>query len=181
MPMAHEQQVRTRTVYAGKLVSLRVDTVIGADGREHQWEVVEHPGAVAILPVLPDGRLLLVRQYRHAVGQELLEAPAGLPEPGESDDDAARRELREETGYRAGRLERLCRYFSSPGFTTETIVVYVARELEAGEPDRDPGEEMELEPVAPGDVAEMIASGRIIDGHTIVALLAFLGLRLPAD
>jgi len=143
--------------------------VILPDGRESSRELVLHPGAVAILPILPDGKILLVRQYRHAVGKELLEIPAGkLDLPGESPDECAARELAEETGYEASEWEELLTFYTSPGFTNETITLFCARRLrEVGSPIAE--EITGVKRVTPNRLLEMIRSGEIIDGKTIIA------------
>ena len=111
-----ELATASERVFEGRIVSLRIDDVRFPDGRETRREVVEHRSAVAIVPLLPDNRVLLVRQWRHPVGEELVEIPAGLLEPGEQPIECAQRELAEETGYNAGRLEPLASFYSSPGF-----------------------------------------------------------------
>ena len=169
-----EEPVSSERVFDGKLLRVRVDRVRLPDGRETTREVVEHPGAVAILPVLADGSLVLVRQYRHAVGKTLLEVPAGTREPDEGAQACAARELREETGYAAGQLELLTRFFVSPGWCTEELFVYRAQDLrEAGaEPKGD--EILRVEQVRPDDARGLIASGIIADSKSIVAILAHL-------
>src|SRR5690606_35411190 len=111
-----EERISSRLAFDGRLVRVRVDQVRTPSGREATREVVEHPGAVAILPVLDDGRMVLVRQFRYAIGRELLEVPAGTREPGEDPRDTAIRELHEEVGYEAESVELLLRFFISPGW-----------------------------------------------------------------
>src|SRR6185437_14171137 len=122
--MEDEIVVASRKVFKGRLIQVRVDTVRMPDGSEHEREIVEHPGAVAIVPVLPNGDLLLVRQYRHAVRQRTLELPAGTRESDEDPWITALRELREETGYTAGQLTELVHFYVSPGWTNEELIVY---------------------------------------------------------
>src|SRR5688572_14649987 len=105
-------------------VKLRIQTT--SDGRTHEREIVVHSGAVTILPILPDGRICLIRNFRVAVDQSLIELPAGTLEPNEDPTKTAHRELIEETGYRAGRLERLCEFYMSPGILSERMIVYTA-------------------------------------------------------
>lgn len=140
-------------------------------GRRVIREVVRHPGAVAIVPVLPDGGVLLIAQYRFAVDQTLLEVPAGTIESGESPLACARRELREEAGVSASRFRRIARFLPSPGFCDEVIHVFVARGLRE---DRAPCDEDEcIEPVrltAP-QVRRALANGRIQDAKTMIGLL----------
>jgi len=141
------------------------------DGSEATRELLLHPGAVAILPILEDGRILLVRQYRHAAGKELLEIPAGkLDIPGESPCDCAARELREETGYEATEWEELLTFYTSPGFTTETITLFRATGLtQVSSP--LPGEIAGIERLTETELRESIRDGRITDGKTIIASL----------
>ncbi|HUZ02507.1 MAG TPA: NUDIX hydrolase [Thermomicrobiaceae bacterium] len=176
--MEPEEMVDSRREFDGKLIRVRVDTVRLPDGSERRREVAEHPGAVAILPVLPGGELVLVRQYRYAVGRTLLEVPAGTREPDESTEACAHRELAEETGFRASNLRELVRFYVSPGWATEELVAYVASDLEPGEARPEDDERLEVVAVRPEEVSDLIARGEIGDAKTIVALLAHLGLRL---
>lgn len=123
-----ERMVHSRRVYEGRVVALRVDEVELPSGRHAVREIVEHRGAVAIVP-LRDGDVLLVRQFRTAVGRELLEIPAGTIEPGEGVEACLQRELAEEVGMRAGRFEHLLTFFPSPGFLTEAVHLYLAGDL----------------------------------------------------
>jgi ADP-ribose pyrophosphatase len=169
-----EQRVLSERVFDGKLVKVRVDTVRLPSGRETTREVVEHPGAVAILPVFDDGTIVLVRQFRYAVGRTILEVPAGTREPGEPDEETARRELREEVGLDATTIEPLARFFISPGWCNEELVVFRAtglREIGA-QPEAD--EDLEIVRVSPHDIPALIASGEIADAKTITAVLAHL-------
>ena len=124
-----EIYISTERIYEGKIVNLRRDMVRLPNGKEASREVVEHPGAVAVVPVLPDGRVLLVRQFRHPVARILLEIPAGKLDAGEDPDACALRELEEETGYRAAHWRNLGEYFSSPGMVSESFTLLVAKEL----------------------------------------------------
>lgn len=179
--MAAEEQIQSKVVFDdGKLLKLRADTVRLPDGSERQREVVEHPGAVGILPVLPDGRLILVRQYRYAVGREMLEIPAGTREPGEGPEACAHRELREETGYITPSLKEMVRFFVSPGWATEELIVYVANHVVPGPPEPAEDEFLEIVQVRPEEVVHLIRDGEIADSKSIVALLGFLGVFLPA-
>jgi ADP-ribose pyrophosphatase len=167
-----EQRISGDTVFAGKLLRVRVDRVRLASGGESVREVVEHPGAVAVLPVLDDGRLVLVRQFRYAVGRALLEVPAGTREPNEGPEACARRELREETGYDAGRVEELTRFFVSPGWCTEQLIVYRAVGLRQASAALEADEDLEVVVITPEEIPALIASGDIADAKTITALLA---------
>ncbi|MDR7556443.1 MAG: NUDIX hydrolase [Armatimonadota bacterium] len=170
-----EPTVASRLVFRGRVVAVRVDDVRLGSGRVVVREVVEHPGATAVVPVTGDGHVLMVRQYRKAVEAFLLEIPAGTLEPGESPDQCAQRELAEEVGMRAGRLTPLATYFPSPGVLTEAITVYLAEDLHPHVLAADPGEEgLEVERVPLDRVPALIASGGIRDGKSLVGLLLAL-------
>ena len=143
-----------------------------ADGQELMYEIIHHPGAVVILPMLTDKRCVMIRNFRPAVERELWELPAGtLDGPDEQPAAAARRELEEETGYRAGRLTPLCEFYSSPGILDELLRAYVATDLTKTKQDLEPTEQIRVEPVDFADALVMIRDGRIVDGKTIVTLL----------
>jgi ADP-ribose pyrophosphatase len=173
-PEVTEQRIDGTHVYEGRILKVRVDRVRLDNGRETTREVVEHPGAVAILPILNDGSMLLIRQYRYAIGRELLEVPAGTREPGEPAEVTARRELEEETGKRAGRIELLTRFYISPGWCNEQIVIYRAHDLVDTETNLDDDEVIDLVRVTPEEVPGLVASGEIADGKTITALMYHL-------
>jgi len=167
-----EPTVASRLVFRGRVVAVRVDDVRLPSGRVVVREVVEHPGATAVVPLTGDGHVLMVRQYRKAVEAFLLEIPAGTRERGESPEQCAQRELAEETGMRAGRLRPLATYFPSPGVLTEAITVFLAEDLRPHALPGDPGEEgLEVERVPLDRVPALIASGAIRDGKSLVGLL----------
>lgn len=139
-------------------------------GRNVTRDVVVHPGAVAILPVLDDGRLVLIRNYRFATDRELLELPAGTLEPDEPPERCALRELEEETGYRAGRLEPLCEFYTTPGICTERMWVFVATRLTETRQNLQGAEEIRVVIMAGDHVRQMLRDGQIEDGKTIAAL-----------
>jgi ADP-ribose pyrophosphatase len=172
-----ETTLERRVVHRGRFVAFRIDTIRDAAGRTGIREVVEHPGAVAILPILGDD-VLLVRQYRTPIGRVLLELPAGTLDrmPDDSIEDpetAAPRELAEETGYRAREWRLLGRFWSAPGFTEELMHLYLARDLvpleDYGGPDVD--EHLEVVRLPWREGIEMARSGRIEDAKTLVGLL----------
>lgn len=169
-----EQKIDGTRPYEGRIISVRVDRVHLANGRESAREVVEHPGAVAILPVLEDGSMLLVRQFRYAIGREILEVPAGTREPGEPADVTALRELEEETGKRAGRIELLTRFYISPGWCNEQIVIYRAHDLVDTGTHFDDDEVIDIVQVRPEEIPDLVASGEIADAKTITALMYHL-------
>jgi ADP-ribose pyrophosphatase len=147
------------------------ETHVSPRGLIKTREIVRHPGACAIVPVLADGRVCLIRNWRLAVGQTLVELPAGTLDPGEEPEAAAARELTEETGYRAGRLERLSAFFAAPGILDERMHLYLATELVAGQAQREAGEEIENWLVPWDDAIAMVFRGEIQDAKTIIGLL----------
>lgn len=165
------QTLQSEPVYQGKAFRVRRDQVRLPDGQLTRLDIVEHIGAVTILPLDADGRIWFVRQYRHAAAQELLELPAGTLEPGEPPEACARREIREETGLAAGELHKLGEFFLAPGYSTEYMHVFLATDLH---PDPLPGDQDEflsVEARPAGEVFEMIARGEIQDAKTLAALL----------
>lgn len=166
-----EELVNSEFPYRGRILNLRVDTVRVPNGSETIREVVEHPGAVVIAAVGSDGGVLFVKQYRHAVGRELLELPAGTLERNEPPESAARRELKEETGYTAGQWELLTSFFSSPGILTEEMHVYLARDLTEGTLEPMEDEDLRLEQIPLSEALKQVGSGEIVDAKSIVGLL----------
>lgn len=171
------ERIDSEALYEGRVIRLSVDTVRFPDGSEGQVEMIRHAGASAVLPFLgglfdPDPEVLLVRQYRYASSGYLYEIPAGLPEgPEESWEECAHRELEEETGMRAASMTPLTRIYTTPGFTDEVIRLFVATNLEPGEPSRDPDEFMEVVRVAFSEALEMVRDGRIVDAKSIATIL----------
>ncbi len=147
--------------------------MIEQGGAPRDYEVVVHPGAAVILPVLEDGRVLLIHNQRVAVGQEMLELPAGTLDDREAPAACAVRELAEETGYRAGSLRPLTSFFTSPGILTERIHAFLATELTPGPTAHEAGEQIRLAPCALADALQAIHDGRICDGKTILTLLYY--------
>jgi ADP-ribose pyrophosphatase len=143
------------------------------DGKPASCEFITHPGSVAILPLVDESRICLIRSRRLTVGATLIELPAGTREPGESPHETARRELAEETGYRAARFDELVSFYPSPGISNEQIWVYVAQGLTAGEPKLEANEEIENLVVTWDEALRLIERGEIRDGKTLVALLCY--------
>jgi ADP-ribose pyrophosphatase len=163
-----------QTIYVGKKVRLEVHHLENeATGARMLREVVVHPGAVVILPLKADGSVLLIRNRRHAIGEVLLELPAGTLEKGEDPMNCAGRELQEETGMLAGRLKALPSFFTSPGVLTERMHPFVAYDLEPSKQALEEGEEIELHPVPWKEAIAMCGDGRINDGKTIAVLLLY--------
>ncbi len=170
--MGGESTVGSRLIHRGRVIALRVDDVRLPSGRVVAREIVEHPGAAAVVALTDDGCVIMVRQYRKAVERELLEIPAGGLEPGEAPEACARRELAEETGLTARSLTRLVTFVPSPGIMTELISIFVARGLSPIHSET-PGDEEDLRVVrVPVDQARaMIDSGEICDAKSIIGLL----------
>ena len=164
--------------FLGRLLRVELDqarepVARGDYGPVVNREVVRHPGAVAIVAVTPDQRLVMVRQYRYAAGRFLLEIPAGTLEPGEDPEDTARRELREETGYSAKNLRPLGSFFSAPGFCDEVIHLFRAEGLTPGEQDTDFGEDIDLVEIPVEEGRRRLATGRFEDAKTLAGLGLF--------
>lgn len=142
-------------------------------GRHHVYDIILHPGAAVILPVLDDGQLVLIHNYREAVEQELLEVPAGTLDDLEQPEACAARELAEETGYRAARLEPLLTFFSTPGILNERMYLFLALGLTPGPTAHEAGEQIRTTIMSLDEALAGISAGRITDGKTIVALLYY--------
>lgn len=168
-----EKTVKKNVIYRGKIVNLRVDDALLPDGRPCMREVVEHPGGAAVL-YAEAGKVLLVRQFRYAYGEELWEIPAGKLEKGEDPRLAAARELEEETGQSAGRLELWFVLYPTSGYTNEKIYIYRAYGAHAGHVHPDEDEFLTASLFPAEEVAKMIADGRIRDAKTIVAVQRLL-------
>ena len=171
------RKVSEEAIHVGAVVSLAVGTFEAPDGVRFERDVVHHPGAVSVVPLLGDDTVVLVRQYRAAMDAELLEIPAGKRDvDGEPPEVTAARELQEEVGLRAGRLEKLCEFLNSPGFCDEHSPVYLARDLEVVEAEAVSLEEqyLTIEHHRLADVPAMIGRGDIVDAKTIIGLSATL-------
>ena len=183
MPTDEYQHLRERgltqeSIYRGRVVKLRVDTVALPDGQMANREIVEHPGAVAILPITDDGQVVMVRQFRYAIGRITLEIPAGTCEPGEDVDETARRELLEETGFEASSWRYLGEFFVAPGYSTELIRLYEARGLVSAAGGRPVADDY-VDPISvplPEAIA-MVKDGRITDAKTLIGILTLASGR----
>jgi ADP-ribose pyrophosphatase len=165
------ETLRQVTIYHGHAFNVRRDEVRFPNQHTTHLDIIEHVGAVTILPIDANGRILFVRQYRHATGKELLELPAGTLNVGEPAESCARREIREETGYAAGNLLKLGEFYLAPGYSTEYMVVYLATELH---PDPLPGdldEFITLEAIPINHAYELALNGELQDGKSLAALL----------
>jgi ADP-ribose pyrophosphatase len=161
----------TKLQFEGWRIKVRTDTLLNPDGREVTRDVVEHPGAVAIVARPTPDEVILAKQYRHAPGQDLLELPAGGLEDGEAPIDTARRELEEETGYTTNNIRQLASFYTAPGFSDELMFLFEATDLTPGEQQLDEDEFIKVVRVHRDDALAMIGDGRIKDAKTIVGLL----------
>jgi ADP-ribose pyrophosphatase len=163
-----------RVLSEGKIGRFCVEDVLLDNGHRARFEVLYHPGAAAVLPLLDPATVLLLRQYRHPIRAWLWEIPAGRLDAGEDPAACAARELEEETGYRAATLEALGTVLTAPGFTDELIRLYVATDLEPGTIGRGPAEQIEMHELGFDTVIAMIERGEINDAKTLAALLRYL-------
>lgn len=178
---AEGERLATREVFRGRTIRLDVDRVRLPNGREMDFEMIHHPGAAAVVPVLASGEVLMVRQYRYATGGWLLEVPAGKLDPGETPETCARREVEEEVGHRAGELVELGWIWTTPGFTDEKIWIYLATGLEETRQGLQDDEVLTVEKVPLEEAVGMAARGEIVDCKSTVGLLraaARLGISL---
>lgn len=163
--------MKSERVFEGKLLTLRVDTVELPNKYYSKREIVEHSGGVAIVAITDDNEVVLVKQYRKAIEDFLLEAPAGKLEYGEDPLECAKRELREETGYTTDNIELLTATYPSPGYTTEKIYIYLAKDLKQGSQELDEGEYLEVEKININTLIKMINNKEIMDSKTITGIL----------
>ena len=166
-----EKTLESKRVYEGRIINLRLDSVVLENGNTAMREVVEHPGAVGIVALKENGDIVMVKQYRKAVEQVLLELPAGKLEQGEDPADCAARELTEETGYTAGDLRYLVSFYTSPGFSNEIMHMFLATNLKEGKNDPDDDEMVETVEISRDRAIDMILKGEIKDGKTIAGIL----------
>jgi ADP-ribose pyrophosphatase len=170
VPCNRPQSAR-RIVFRGLKIDLALQSVVLADGTSADREVVVHRGAVALVPMVDENHVCLVRNDRHAVGVKLLEVPAGTIDLGETPDQTAERELAEETGYRAGRITRIRDWFVSPGVMTERMFLYLCENLQPGPTDHQPDERLQTLILPWDDALAMAHNGQIRDAKSILALL----------
>ena len=169
--MPEEATIDSRRIYGGKIFDVRVDTVTLPNGRISQREIIEHGNSVVMVPVDNQRRVLLVRQYRKATEKSLLEAPAGGLEEGEAPEDGALRELQEEVGFTAGKLQRMAGFWLTPGFCTEYMHAYIATDLRPSVLAQDDDENIVVVTVPLSQIPDMIRFGEIEDAKSIAALL----------
>jgi ADP-ribose pyrophosphatase len=166
-----EKLISSKRIFDGRLLGVRVDTVKVANGLETTREIVEHPGAVAVVAVTGNNELVLVRQFRTPTGEALLELPAGVPHKGEKREESARRELAEETGYHARNVKKIWEGYASPGYSNELIEFFLATEFEQRPPAPDEDEFVEPELVGLGAAWELVKAGKVRDNKTIIGIL----------
>jgi len=176
-------QIATKRIHSGQVIDLDVDTVRFPDGSSGELEMIRHPGAAAVVPFASDPRghdptVLLIQQYRYAANGSLIEIPAGRLNPGEDPQVCAHRELLEEVGVTAGRLERLTTIWTTPGFTDERIHLFWASDLTAGKHAREPDEFIDVIPKPLSEALQMVRSGVISDAKTALSLLFLAGFIL---
>ena len=169
-----EKTLTSRILHQGRSFSFKTDEVQLQNGKRTIRDIVDHPGAVAIVPILDDGRILLVRQFRYSAGKELLEIPAGTLEKDEAPDTCARRELKEETGYTAGSMKKILSMYMAPGYSSEVIHLFFATALKAGEQITEEDESISLELYGPEEFLEMMEENMIEDAKTIAGVLSYL-------
>jgi ADP-ribose diphosphatase len=180
--VTHSPRVSTRRVYTGRVLNLDIDTVRFPNGTVGELEMIRHPGASAVVPFLSDPagddpQVMLIRQYRYAAEGYLYEVPAGRLDPNEQPDHCARRELREETGCEAERVEHLVTIYTTPGFTDERIHLFIAIGLTRGEAAREADEFIEVETMPLSRALGLVERGEIKDAKTALALLYAAGFR----
>jgi ADP-ribose pyrophosphatase len=168
-------------LFQGRRFRVERAVQVTPDGVEHLRDVVRHPDAVTVLPLLDDGRVCFVENARVAVEQSLIELPAGVIEPGEDPAATARRELAEETGYRARKIELLATFYTSPGILDERMYLYLATSLEPGQATPEPGEDLRLLVTTWQEGLEMARDGRIQDAKTLAGLLYYEAFGSPAE
>ncbi len=161
-----------KPIYKGTIIDLSVETVTLPNGATADLEVITHPGAAAVVPMKDDRTVIMVRQYRHAVGRFIDEIPAGKLHPGEDPKDCAAREVEEETGYKVNRLEPLLSFLTTPGFTNEIIHIFVGRELSPGTQNLGTDEVLEIIEMPFDQAVARIKTGEIRDAKTIIGLQA---------
>jgi ADP-ribose pyrophosphatase len=174
MTASKAKVLRSEMVYEGRLFGVRRDEVVEPNGVQAKREVITHPGSVVVLPVLSDGRIVMVRQYRYATRQYLWELVAGRKEPEETPQKGAARELLEETGYRAKKLKVFLEFFPTPGFLEEKMWLLLAEGLTAGEAQPEEDEKLDVKAYTEKQLRSMIKKGELQDAKSIAGILYYL-------
>jgi ADP-ribose pyrophosphatase len=172
--------LRSKMIYKGPIFGIRRDEVIEPGGYRATREVITHPGSVVVLPVFPDGRILLIRQYRHATRQFLWELVAGRIDQGENPRKAAARELIEETGYRAKRFHVFLDVFPTPGFLEERMYILLAEDLTAGKAEPEEDEKITSQAFTQSELEQMIRRNKLRDAKSIAGILYYLRFLVRA-
>ena len=170
-----EKTIKSERIYEGKIINLRKDKVVVLHGTSER-EIVEHNGGAVLAAVTPEGKLVMVRQYRKPAGRVMLEVPAGKIDPGEKPEVTAARELKEETGYTAGKVEYLMDFYPSVGYSEEVLYLYLCTDLTPGETNFDENEAIDIEEYEIDELCGMVMKGEIHDAKTIIAILAVKNL-----
>jgi ADP-ribose pyrophosphatase len=172
--MFEEKTISSQPVFQGRAFNVRVDKVINANGQETDRDIVEHAECIAVVAVDDSGEILLVKQYRKAIEKDLLEIPAGGIEPGEDPEIAVKRELQEEIGFLPGKVKKLAGFYSSPGFCTEYLHLYLATELKLSQLLAEDTAAIEIVRIQPSQIMSLIESGQIKDAKSVAGLLLYL-------
>lgn len=171
--MDYYKRVNRELVYKGTVMNVYADTIEFEDGSLHKWDYIQNPGGAGTIAVKPDGRILMVRQYRNGVGQETLEIPAGARMKGESHESCALRELEEEAGYQAGYCEKLAEICSNVALMSDRILVYLCTNLTKTAQHLDEGEFLNVESYTLEELMKKVRSGEIMDAKTVTGILAY--------
>jgi ADP-ribose pyrophosphatase len=171
-----EETLSSQLIYDGRVVKLRIDSIRLSNGRQTTREIVEHGDCVAVVVIDESDNVLLVKQFRKPVESELLEIPAGGIDPGEDPEEAVNRELREEIGYMPRKVQRLGGFYSSAGYCTEYLYLYLATELVPSQLIAEDTEDINVVRVSIEEIPELITSGRICDAKSVAGLLVYLNL-----
>ncbi|HLF74538.1 MAG TPA: NUDIX hydrolase [Anaerolineales bacterium] len=163
--------IRSETLLQGRAFKIRRDYLKTPDGRETRLEIIDHGGSVVLIPIDDDGNVLFVRQYRHATGEDLLELPAGTRDGEEPFEECAAREIREETGMEAGRLQKVGEFYLAPGYSSEFMVVYLATGLKENPLDADDDEFLQVEKIPLKTAIQMAERGDVPDAKSLAALM----------
>ncbi|MFC7391488.1 NUDIX domain-containing protein [Scopulibacillus cellulosilyticus] len=170
METLNEKTIHSETIYEGKIIKVKVDDVTLPDGGKSKREIVEHPGAVAIIALNPEGKLLLVKQFRKPLEKVIYEIPAGKLEPGEDPKETALRELEEETGYQCEEMNHVISFYTSPGFANELVHIYFTDSLKKGKQQLDEDEFLVNKEVDLQTAMAMMDDHRIFDAKTVYAV-----------
>ena len=164
-----------KSIFKGKVIDVSIETVVFPKQRV-EMECIKHPGGAAVVPLLPDGSVVLIKQYRHCIGDTIWEIPAGRLEPGENPLDCAKRELEEEVGYKADHIKKLTEIYSAPAYCTEIIAIYLATGLTTGVQRLDDDEIIKVVKLPLKGAVEKVKAGEINDAKTVVGILLANGL-----